>query len=84
MAIAKKPTLLKSKEQKESKFIAAAATQHTNDKEVADKDTHPVLIRVERSLLNRIDKAAGSLALNRTSFILTTLVERVKRIENEG
>jgi hypothetical protein len=88
MALAKKPTKITpikpSKAAKAAKFAAGPATAPESG-DGADRDLTQVIIRLDRKLLERIDRAGRALGFQqRAPFMLTTLVDRVRKYENEG
>jgi hypothetical protein len=85
MAIAKKPVsnqLPSGSKQitaDQKAFISGAkATENLRPK------SKPVMLRVEADTLERIDRAAKRVGLKRASFILSSAVERVTRMEDEA
>lgn len=71
-----------SKAAKAAKFAAGPAPAADNG---ADRDLTQVIIRLDRKLLDRIDAAGRALGFQqRAPFMLTTLVDRVRKFENEG
>jgi hypothetical protein len=82
MAIAKKPdsnqSLTNSKQitPEQKAFISGAKAAET-----PRQKSKPVMLRVEPETLERIDRAAKRVGLKRASFILSSAVERVDRME---
>jgi hypothetical protein len=86
MAIAKKPdskqvhAVSKQITPEQKAFITGAKS---NDNAPRQK-SKPVMLRVEADTLERIDRAAKRVGLKRASFILSSAVERVTRMEEEA
>lgn len=86
MVLAKKPAKITpikpSKSAKAAKFAAGPTAQ---DNMVAERDLTQVIIRLDRKDLERIDRVGKALGFTqRAPFMLSTLIDRVRRFENEG
>jgi hypothetical protein len=80
---AKKPTPITSKETAKVKQFIQGAPDHTAGNG-GERELAQVIIRVDKLLLARIDATARDLGFTqRAPFILSTLVDRVRRFENE-
>lgn len=85
MALAKKPSKITpiklTKSAKAAKFAEGPAPAA----EPGDSEPAQVIIRLDRKLLARIDATGKALGFSqRAPFMLTTLVDRVRRFESEG
>lgn len=84
MAIAKKPdsnqllTTGKQITSEQKAFISGAQEVETPQPKQKSK---PVMLRVDPETLQRIDKAAKRVGLKRASFILSSAVERIDRMD---
>jgi hypothetical protein len=77
LAIAENPKRNTTKDAKAERFIAGAGKQPEGE-----QTRKPIMLRVKPGLLGRIDKAAERLSLTRTGFILSSVSEKLERMES--
>ena len=67
-------------EEKWIKKFSAGGAELTNIVH-AREDRKPVMLRIKKGMLERIDKGAERLSLARTGFILSAVAEKLERME---
>jgi hypothetical protein len=68
-----------SKEVKANRYIAAGSPPAVDAK--APRDLVPVIINFDRNLLERLDRRAKSMGLNRTAFVVNAAAEKLLQLE---
>lgn len=80
MAIAKNPkrSLSASNDQEAEAFISGAGPQATDK---SNQNKKPIMVRIDPDILKRIDRAAKRLGISRSAFIVSSVAERLERME---
>jgi hypothetical protein len=76
VAVAENPKRNTTKDAKAERFIAEAGKQSEEDEE-----RRPIMLRIKKGMLARIDKAAGRRGLTRTGFILYSTTKELEGVE---
>jgi Ribbon-helix-helix protein, copG family len=77
MAISENLKRNTSKEAKAEQFIAEAGKPKRGDSPLK-----PIMIRIPQDMLERIDRAARRLGINRTAFIVSSAGRELERMES--
>jgi predicted HicB family RNase H-like nuclease len=81
MAIAKNPKRNHSaNENKDAEAFISGAGQRLATEE-RDPNKKPIMVRVDPDILERIDRAAKRLGISRSAFIVSSVAERMERME---
>ena len=84
MAIAKNPKRNQSAntEQDAEAFISGAGQPATSaSEETASPNKKPIMVRIDPTMIERIDRAAKRLGISRSAFIVSSAAERLERME---
>jgi hypothetical protein len=68
-----------SKEVKANRYIAAGSPPPADVK--APRDLVPVIINFDRALLERLDRRAKNMGLNRTAFVVNAAAEKLLQLD---
>jgi hypothetical protein len=82
MAIAKNPKRKPSVDMdREAEAFISGAGQKPQIEEQRRQNKKPMPIRIDPDMLQRIDRAARRLGISRSAFIVSSVAERLERME---
>jgi hypothetical protein len=80
MAISENPKRSTARDAKAERFIAQAGKQPGDNED--SEERKPIMLRIKKGMLARIDKAAERRGLTRTGFIIASTTKELEEMES--